>query len=127
RDGIIIYPRSSLPAQARAGLEQVRRLLRLDDPLLSSDPRRPDARIGLIEQLNQAGREVLGATQLHFIPAGSSAESEIEGPLDPELAREASEHPDAIYYCPDTGRCPMIEGERSEEHTSELQSRSDLV
>jgi len=111
RDGIIIYPRSSLPAQARAGLEQVRRLLRLDDPLLSSDPRRPDARIGLIEQLNQAGREVLGATQLHFIPAGSSAESEIEGPLDPELAREASEHPDAIYYCPDTGRCPMIEGE----------------
>jgi len=41
REGFLVFPRASLPAHARAGLDQVRRLLRLDDPRALSIRGRP--------------------------------------------------------------------------------------
>jgi diguanylate cyclase (GGDEF)-like protein len=95
------FPRAALSAQARGSFERVHRLLRLGDPYLSSDPRQPNARVGLIEQLNLAGRDVLGASALRFVPI-SGAGSEAEAFVDNVLAREARAHPELVFYCADT-------------------------
>ena len=112
RAGLLVVPRSSLPGQAQAGIEQVRRLLGLDEALLASDPRSGQARRGLIEQLDQAGRELLGASEVRFVPLGDEATG--PEPLAPTLAAEARGRPDVLFYCPDTERCPAlaIEGRR---------------
>jgi diguanylate cyclase (GGDEF)-like protein len=109
REGLLTVPRSSLPGQAQASLDQVRRLLRLDEAMLASDPRSGQARGGLIEQLDQAGRELLGASEVRFLPAGDDATG--PEPLAPTLATEARRHPDALLYCPDTERCPALAAE----------------
>ena len=101
RDGVFLHLRTTLPAHASAPLDQVRRLLHLDDPLLSSDPRRGDARQGLIERLGQVGRQVLGASEVRFVSTSDLDEGG-GGSLDPDLAREARANPGVIYYCPDT-------------------------
>src|SRR5205823_5512695 len=65
--GVRRVPRSTLPAEAPAGLDHLRRLLRLDDALLVADPRAGQARLTLIEQLTEAGRAFLGARELRFL------------------------------------------------------------
>jgi diguanylate cyclase (GGDEF)-like protein len=111
QDGLLLYPRTALPAQARGGLHQVRRLLRLDDPMLSSDPRRADARTVLAQQLNQAGRELLGANELRFLPVSDEAEESGRAHLAPALSSEVRAHPDTTYYCPDTSRSRALAAE----------------
>src|SRR5439155_3449835 len=108
--GVLVFARAALPAHVRARLDQVRKLLHLEDPLLESDPRRPDARTGLIERLNQAGREFLGASELRFIPK-ANGEPGSPSYLDPTLAQEACAHPELIYYCPDTNKSLKLEAE----------------
>jgi diguanylate cyclase (GGDEF)-like protein len=111
REGLILVPRSSSTAQAQAGLDQMRRLLRLDEAMLATDPRSGQARRGLLEQLDQTGRELLGASEVRFVPAGEETGLE---PLAPELAAEVRNRPDLLLYCPDTENCPALalEGRR---------------
>jgi len=106
REGLLLVPRASLPAQAQTGLDQVRRLLRLDEALLASDPRSGQSRHGLLEQLDHAGRELLGAHEVRFVEESDEAGPE---PLAPALAAEARRRPDVLFYCPDTLKCPPLE------------------
>jgi diguanylate cyclase (GGDEF)-like protein len=98
REGFLLYPRAALPAQAPAGLDQVRRLLRLDDPSSFGDPRSMDPRQALVAQLDQAGREFLGA---HAVRLVLGAADGADRGLDPTLTIESRRHPDCILYCPD--------------------------
>lgn len=96
--------RSSLPRDLVGGLEQVQRLLNLEDPFLSSDPRGPEARQQLAELLSRTGREVLGEVELRFL----AAEDPEEAPaLDPALAEEARRDAGTIHYRPDLVRHPL--------------------
>jgi diguanylate cyclase (GGDEF)-like protein len=91
RDGITIVAKSALPMQAPARLDQVRRLLRLDDPLTFADPRTGTTRAGLREQLDQAGRELLGSESVRY------------------FARDAAlKHHNMLFYCPDTERSSTL-------------------
>jgi diguanylate cyclase (GGDEF)-like protein len=98
RDGFLLYPRAALPAQAPAGLDQVRRLLRLDDPSALGDLRSVDPRQALIAQLDLAGREFLGAQTVNLVLGGDDS---TDRGLDPALTVEARRHSDCILYCPD--------------------------
>jgi diguanylate cyclase (GGDEF)-like protein len=109
RAGLLVVPRSGLPEHAQTGLDQVRRLLRLDEAMLASDPRSGQARHGLLEQLDRAGRELLGASEVRFVTPGD--ESAGPEPLDAALAAEARQRPDVLLYCPDTERCPALAAE----------------
>ncbi len=111
REGLILVPRAGSASQAQAGLDQMRRLLRLDEAMLAADPRSGQARRGLLEQLDQTGRELLGASEVRFVPVGEEAGLE---PLAPELAAEARRRSDTLLYCPDTEKCPplAVEGRR---------------
>ena len=112
QEGLLEVPRPGLGAHAQAGLHQVRRLLRLDEAVLAADPRTGQARRGLLEQLDQAGRELLGAAEVRF----ASADEEETGtrPLSPVLAARAQRTPGALLHCPDTEHCPALatEGRR---------------
>ena len=106
REGFLVFPRASLPAQARAGLDQVRRLLRLDDPRALSDPRQADPRHTLIQQLDQAGREFLGAQSVRLVlggedDSGNPSSAGSVAPFDRALTAEARRLPEAILYGPD--------------------------
>jgi diguanylate cyclase (GGDEF)-like protein len=107
RDGIVIHPRAALPTRAPADLNQVRRLLHLEDLGLASDPRSARARAVLASHLAQAGQELLGTADVHLYPLAEPG-SEAPAPLDPELASEALSRPNLIYYCPDTTRSPRL-------------------
>jgi diguanylate cyclase (GGDEF)-like protein len=103
RDGVVIQPRGALPTQAPARLDQVRRLIRLDDPLIFSDPRTGTTRAGLAGQLEQAGRELLDSALVrYFGREDEAAENADEGPLDRSLAEDAMKHHGMLFYCPDT-------------------------
>ncbi len=107
REGLVLVPHARLPAQAQTSLEQVRRLLRLDEALLSSDPRSGRALHGLLEHLDQAGRALLGASEVRFhaIP-----ENGVVGePLSAELVVEVRRHPEVLIYCPDTERSARLQ------------------
>lgn len=114
RDGVFTYPRSTLPADAATGLDQVRRLLRLDDPTFADHQALPDARIAQLEQLDQAGRELLGAAHVRFVPAPlPNLEGEPgDGGFDPRSTREALGRPGAVFYCPDTAAVPRLAATR---------------
>jgi diguanylate cyclase (GGDEF)-like protein len=101
RDGIRIQSRSALPTQAPARLDQVRRLIRLDDPLIFSDPRTGTTRAGLRSQLEQAGRELLDSAMVHFFGKDDEAEEGADSPLDPTLVPDVLEHHGMLFYCPD--------------------------
>jgi diguanylate cyclase (GGDEF)-like protein len=112
QEGLVEVPRPGLGIHAQAGLEQVRRLLRLDEAMLAADPRTGQARRALLEQLDQAGRELLGATEVRFV-TGDEEKTGPE-PLSPALAARARKLPSALLYCPDTEHCPplAVEGRR---------------
>ena len=109
RNGITIIAKSALPMQAPARLDQVRRLVRLDDPLTFSDPRTGTTRAGLREQLDQAGRELLGSDSVRYFASGDKDPGSPEGaPLDSSLAADSLEHHGMLFYCPDTERSSSL-------------------
>lgn len=101
-DGIVAWPRASLPSRAAAGLDQVRRLVRLDDPGLVADPRSSDSRVQQLEQLDRAGRELLRALSVRFYDGEHPYEASEEAPVDPALVERARREPDNLFYCPNT-------------------------
>jgi diguanylate cyclase (GGDEF)-like protein len=107
REGVISIPRASLPPQAHTSLEQVRRLLQLDDSALLSNPRSATARLGLIAQLDQVSREFLPASEVRLISTASD-EGEAGAPFESALAKEALANPTSILYCADTARAPRL-------------------
>ncbi len=109
RDGVTIVAKSALPMQAPARLDQVRRLVRLDDPLTFSDPRTGTTRAGLREQLDQAGRELLGSDQVRYFARGEDDPGAPDTqPLDASLAEDAIQHHGMLFYCPDTERSSSL-------------------
>ena len=105
RDGITIVARSALPMRAPARLDQVRRLVRLDDPLTFADPRTGTTRAGLREQLDQAGRELLGSDQVRYFARDEDDPGAPDTqPLDASLAEDTLQHHGMLFYCPDTER-----------------------
>jgi diguanylate cyclase (GGDEF)-like protein len=104
REGVLAYPRAGLPTDAATGLDQVRRLLRLDDAVFSEGPALPDARAAQLQQIDQAGRELLGVERVLFFAAPFASDPGADRPLDPALAAEALARPGAVLYCPDTKR-----------------------
>jgi diguanylate cyclase (GGDEF)-like protein len=108
RDGVNIQSRSALPTQAPARLDQVRRLVRLDDPLIFSDPRSGTTRAGLASQLEQAGRELLGSAVVRYFGKDDEGEEGGARPLDRSLAADAVEHHGMLFHCPDTERSASL-------------------
>ncbi len=102
RDGVVAMPRNTLPTQAPARLDQVRRLIRLDDPLVFTDPRTDTTRAGLLAQLEQAGPELLGTGQVRYFGREDDDVVNPERPFDAALATEAMEHPQVLLHCADT-------------------------
>lgn len=103
-DAWLVYPRSALPPQAQAGIEQVRRLIRVDDPALLTDPRGMQARAALAERLQQAGRELFAASEVRYVPARPEEPGGAPA-FDRELALEVLARPGRVWYCPDASRC----------------------
>jgi diguanylate cyclase (GGDEF)-like protein len=108
RDGVIALPRAGLPGDAAAGLDQVRRLLRLDDAVFADDPALPDVRAVQLQQLDQAGRELLRADHVRFLPPPGQEGADREHALDTALAAEALARPGAVLHCPDITRHPRL-------------------
>jgi len=100
-DGVVAFPRAGLPPQAQASLEQVRRLLRLEDERILTDPRSSRPRLGLLPQLARVGSDFLGASDVRLVPAESGDAAGSTPALEPDLGREADTHPDVLLYCPD--------------------------
>src|SRR5437867_10506131 len=110
RDGVRMIARASLPAQAQAALVHVRRLLRLDEPLFSSDPRTGDPRAALLAHLDEVGRDLLGAREVRFVRVAGPAFTPPAGPLDEAWTAEAVAHPAVLIYCPDTAASATLRG-----------------
>jgi diguanylate cyclase (GGDEF)-like protein len=104
-EGIARHHRAGLPAQARASLEQVRRLLDMDDQILFADPRRGDVRRALTGWLAQAGREFLKGSMVAFAPGEETAPP---GAFDGDLWARAVSDDGAVFYCPDAARVPAL-------------------
>ena len=107
RPGIFEFPRASLPVHARADIGPIRRLLALDDSLVSDTGR---ARPGLLAQLGQVGQEFLATSEVVFVPADPSAfeaASQADA-FDHALAQEALAVPGAVLYCPDVTLVPQL-------------------
>jgi diguanylate cyclase (GGDEF)-like protein len=108
--GVIAWPRASLPVGAATGIEQVRRLVRLDDPAFLDHLLSRDARTAQIQQLDLAGRELLRALSVRFHAAEPPAESG-SAALDPALIAQAVANPTQVLFVPDVGRIPHIASE----------------
>jgi diguanylate cyclase (GGDEF)-like protein len=107
-DGVTIQPRSALPTQAPARLDQVRRLIRLDDPLIFSDPRTGTTRAGLHQQLEQAGRELLGSAHVAYFAKDEDDERTDDRPLDPAVVTDVIEHHGMLFYCPNVDKSASL-------------------
>lgn len=103
--GIVRFHRTALPAQARATIEQVRRLLDMDDQLLFADPRHGDVRRSLAGWLAQAGREFLRGSVVTFVTGEPGATAQH---FDAALFGRAAQDPDAVLYCPAVSRVPAF-------------------
>ena len=111
RDGVRIIVRASLPGQAQTALVHVRRLLRVDEPLYSNDPRTGDPRAALLGQLDAIGRELLGARELRFVSAAAAAATgAAAGPLNDRWVTESRASPSHLFYCPDTTATAALRG-----------------
>ena len=104
RDGVLLYPRASLPSRASADITQIRRLLHWEDLGLLADPRTNQAREVLHEQLAQAGREMVGTSDIRLLPWADDRKSGGERPFDTDLASRALAQPELLFYCPDLTR-----------------------
>jgi diguanylate cyclase (GGDEF)-like protein len=104
-DGVFRHHRGTLPAGARASLDQVRRLLDMDDQLLFSDPRRGDVCRALSGWLAQAGREFLRGGVVAFVTA---EDAEAGRCFDPGLFARALADADAVLHVPDTARAASL-------------------
>src|SRR5206468_1250142 len=62
--GVVAFPRSGLPTRVLARLDQLRLLLRLDDPTVVAESGAGRGRV--LSQVAQAGRELLGDSTLLF-------------------------------------------------------------
>src|SRR5262245_8883341 len=105
--GVLFYSRSGLPTRVLARLDQLRLLLRLDDPTVVAEAGAGPGRPGVMSQIAQASRELLGDVTLlfHHPLASESAAAAAEAPeppFDPALVAQAEAHPASIAYCPDT-------------------------
>jgi diguanylate cyclase (GGDEF)-like protein len=105
-DALVRLTRSSLPIEARARLDRVRRLMRLEEPF-AAGALQPHLRDDLIAQLDEAGREVLGASAVRFIPA--TGPDAIPPGIDPAMGREVLRAPETMLYRPDTESSPRLE------------------
>ena len=103
RGAWLVFPRGALPTHIQTGLEQVQRLLRIDDPTMLTDPRKSDARGDLGERLQQAGRELLPASDVRYVPAGER-EASTDSRAHPSLAADVLERPALVWYCADAAR-----------------------
>jgi diguanylate cyclase (GGDEF)-like protein len=103
RDGVFAHLRAGLPGKAPADLNQVRRLMRLEEIGSMSDPRSSQALKALHAQIGLAGLELLGTDDLRLFPLPETALEDMAG-LDPALASEAIARPGHLFYCPDVGR-----------------------
>jgi len=108
RDGVRFVPRSSLPARSPAGIPQLRRLLRLDDPGSEVEPPSAASRDVLAGQLADAGRELLGAVDVRFVPRGNG--EPLVGPpsLEPSLAARVIADPDLLIVCGNLAAAPAL-------------------
>jgi len=106
-DGVVALSRAQLPARAPAGIDQVRRLLRLDDPLLISDPRVEQTRGALLAQLDQAAHALLGASARFFLT--TETDDPLQPPLDTALAQAAIARASQVLYVPDAWATPRLE------------------
>jgi len=107
REGVLEFPRASLPAHARADIWPMRHLLALEDRLVSEPGR---ARPVLAEQLGKVGQEFLATSEVVFVATGAEG-ADAEGgaePFDRALACEALSRPQAVLYCPDLARLPHL-------------------
>ncbi len=112
RDGVLAWPRASLPVGAATGIEQVRRLVRLDDPAFLDHLLSRDTRTAQLQQLDLAGRELLRAQSVRFHasePAGDP--NAVANVLDPVLIAQAIASPAQLLFVPDVARNPRIAGE----------------
>jgi diguanylate cyclase (GGDEF)-like protein len=107
-EGVVLYPRSSLPAQALTGVDQIRLLLQLDAPETLGDPRQSDPRAGLLQELDPVGRSLVGASGANFHPSQGSGDSAEAGPWGAAIAVEAESHPEAVLYCGDAWAVPRF-------------------
>ncbi len=110
-DGVVAFPRANLPPQAQASLEQVRRLLRLEDERILTDPRSSRARLGLLPQLARVGADLLGATDVRLVPAESGDPAGPSTALEPELdavARLAEGVKQMVHGFIAEGKCVRI-------------------
>ena len=108
RDGVVLIPRASLPHHAQTAIAHVRRLLRLDEPLFSSDPRTGDPRGALLERLDQVGRDLLGVHELRFVPAEGPRLGHGADPLSEAWISETLARPHVLAYCADTSRSEAV-------------------
>lgn len=106
-DGVLAWPRASLPVGAATGIEQVRRLVRLDDPAFLDHLLSRDTRTAQIQQLDLAGRELLRALSVRFHAAEQSANG-ASGAMDGGLIRRAIANPSQVLFVPDVVRMPVI-------------------
>ena len=95
----IVYARDGLPLHIQTGVQQVQRLMRMDDPSLLADPRSANTLTSLAERLQQLGQDLLGAIAVRFVRSGDPPPPESALELD-ELA-EVRRHPARVWYCPD--------------------------
>ena len=108
KDGVMTFPRTILPARAPAGVDQVRRLLRLDDPGMFSVPGHQGAGAALRGQLDVAGRELLGASSVGFFRIPATGDEGDERSIDADLAAETVALPGVLRYCPDVSKAPRL-------------------
>ncbi len=112
--GIAIHPRLALIASSRTGLDSIRRLLRIDDPLVTSDPLRGSARLGLVEEIDAIGRELLGAISVRLIPVQHEEGIPNIEPFDAVLGLQARSDARIVISCPDTAAAPSLAAEGSQ-------------
>jgi diguanylate cyclase (GGDEF)-like protein len=106
--GVRFVPRSSLPARSPAGVPQLRRLLRLDEPAASHDPVAAPSRDRLAEQLAATARELLGPVEVRFVPRRGVEPPADEPAIDSELAARVLADPDLLVACPDMAAAPAL-------------------
>lgn len=104
-EGVLRLHRAALPAQARATLEQVRRLLDVDDHLLFADPRHGNVHRAMAGWLSQVGREFLQGSVVTFLEAGAADPGRA---FDRSLFERATEDCEVLLYCPDVRSEPAL-------------------